>query len=49
MTIVMACKSGRVAGNDAEADSVSVPSFSADSAMAHVLRQGEFGARVLGT
>lgn len=49
VTIVMACKSGRVAGNDAEADSVSVPSFSADSAMAHVLRQCEFGARVLGT
>jgi hypothetical protein len=47
--MMTACKSGKAANDAAQQDSVSVPSFSADSAMSYLLKQCDFGARVLGT
>lgn len=46
---VTACKSGKPSSDNAMKDSINVPSFCADSAMVHVLKQCEFGERVLGS
>ena len=45
----VACKQGNTENTPAVGDTVSVPSFSADSAMAHIEGQCDFGERVLGT
>ncbi len=47
--MMTACKSGRAADDAVPEDTVSVPSFSADSAMSYLIKQCAFGARVLGT
>ena len=48
-TMFTACKSGNAANEDTPADSVVVPSFSADSAMAYLTAQCKFGERVMGS